>query len=53
MNFNRSVWNTFNGWKQLGRVVAAGERSSYRNEYGDKMFHKSQTVCRGCRGFCC
>ena len=34
--------NTFNGWKKRGRVVAAGERGRYENEYGDKMFHKSQ-----------
>ena len=36
--------STFNGWKQQGRVVAFGERGQFRNEYGDKMFHKSQTV---------
>lgn len=36
--------NTFNGWKKRGRVVAAGERGRYENEYGDKMFHRSQTV---------
>ena len=36
--------NTFNGWKLRGRVVAAGERGAFRNEYGDKMFHRSQTV---------
>lgn len=35
--------NTFNGWKQQGRVVISGERGRYRNEYGDYMFHISQT----------
>lgn len=35
--------NTFNGWKKRGRVVMAGQRGEYENEYGDKMFHKSQT----------
>lgn len=37
-------YSTFNGWKQRGRVVAQGERGQFRNEYGDKMFHRSQTV---------
>lgn len=37
-------YSTFNGWKQRGRVVVQGERGEYRNEYGDKMFHRSQTV---------
>lgn len=41
------MYKTFNGWKLAGRIVAQGERSSIRNEYGDKMFHKSQTVRRG------
>lgn len=36
--------NTFNGWKQRGRVVCQGERGKFRNEYGDMMFHRSQTV---------
>ena len=35
---------TFNGWKLQGRVVAAGERGIGRNEYGDMMFNRSQTV---------
>jgi hypothetical protein len=35
---------TFNGWKQRGRVVAAGERGLFRNEYGDMMFSREQTV---------
>lgn len=38
------MYNTFNGWKLQGRRVALGERGSHRNEYGDYMFHKSQTV---------
>lgn len=41
------MYKTFNGWKLAGRVVAAGERSNLRNEYGDKLFHTSQTVIRG------
>lgn len=41
------MYKTFNGWKIAGRVVAAGERGQFRNEYGDKMFHISQTVGRG------
>lgn len=41
------MYKTFNGWKLAGRVVAAGERGSHRNEYGDKMFHISQTVKKG------
>ena len=35
---------TFNGWKREGRVVDVGQRGQYRNEYGDMMFHRSQTV---------
>lgn len=38
--------NTFNGWRLKGRVVMAGERGIQRNEYGDMMFHKSQTCLR-------
>lgn len=41
------MYNTFNGWKLRGRVVMAGERGTFRNEYGDKMFHKSQTCLIG------
>lgn len=37
------MYNTFAGWKLRGRTVMAGERGSHRNEYGDYMFHKSQT----------
>lgn len=37
------MYNTFNGWKFTGRHVIAGERGKFRNEYGDFMFHKSQT----------
>lgn len=37
------MYSTFNGWKLKGRVVAQGERGIYRNEYGDAMFHRSQT----------
>lgn len=41
------MYNTFNGWKLRGRVVEYGSVSHIRNEYGDKMFHVSQTVPRG------
>lgn len=41
------MYKTFNGWKLAGRVVAAGERGCYRNEYGDMMFHRSKTIKRG------
>lgn len=37
-------YTTFNGWKRLGRVVDVGQRGMHRNEYGDMMFHRSQTV---------
>lgn len=37
------MFNTFNGWKKRGRVVMAGQRGQYENEYGDKMFSKEQT----------
>lgn len=36
-------YGTFNGWKKQGRVVMQGERGTHYNEYGDKMFHRSQT----------
>ena len=36
-------YSTFNGWKKQGRVVCQGERGTHYNEYGDKMFHRSQT----------
>lgn len=35
---------TFAGWKREGRVVMAGQRSRYRNEYGDPMFSRDQTT---------
>lgn len=38
------MYKTFNGWKRAGRVVMAGQRGSYYNEYGDKMFHLDQTT---------
>lgn len=41
------MYKTFNGWKLAGRVVAAGQRGGFRNEYGDKMFHVSQTIPKG------
>lgn len=41
------MYNTFNGWKKRGRVVASGERGSHYNEYGDMLFHVSQTVPKG------
>ena len=37
-------YSTFNGWKKKGRVVAQGQRGVYENEYGDKMFHRNQTL---------
>jgi len=37
------MYKTYNGWRQEGRVVIAGERGVYRNEYGDYMFHINQT----------
>mgnify|MGYP006932321446 CR=1 FL=1 len=37
------MYNTFNGWKRFGRAVRLGERGCFRNEYGDYMFHESQT----------
>lgn len=40
------MYSTFNGWKLKGRRVMAGERGSHRNEYGDMMFHKSQTCLK-------
>ena len=40
-------FNTFNGWKKRGRVVMQGERGQHENEYGDKMFHRSQTTLIG------
>lgn len=39
--------NTFNGWKRKGRVVCAGQRGAFINEYGDWMFYRSQTKPRG------
>lgn len=42
-----NMYNTFNGWKRHGRVVASGERGCYRNEYGDMMYHVGKTVPRG------
>lgn len=41
------MYKTFNGWRQIGRVVAAGEKGLFNNEYGDAMFSKSQTVPKG------
>lgn len=37
------MYSTYNGWKLQGRQVCAGERGAFHNEYGDMMFHKSQT----------
>lgn len=37
------MYSTYNGWKLQGRQVVMGERGAFRNEYGDMMFHKSQT----------
>lgn len=41
------MYNTYNGWKLLGRVVDAGEKGVMRNIYGDFLFHRSQTVKKG------
>lgn len=41
------TYKTFNGWRKAGYVVAAGEVGGHYNEYGDKLFHKSQVVPRG------
>jgi hypothetical protein len=41
------MYCTFNGWKQRGRVVDFGQRGQFRNEYGDMMFHESQTKIKG------
>lgn len=38
---------TFNGWKREGRVVKQGQRSAFRNEYGDAMFYRHQTESIG------
>jgi len=40
------MYNTYNGWKLLGRQVIFGEKGLYRNEYGDYMYHISQTKQR-------
>lgn len=37
-------YNTYNGWKLRGRQVMEGERGLFRNEYGDWMFSRDQTV---------
>lgn len=37
------MYQTYNGWKLRGRQVRFGEKGCFRNEYGDYMFHKSQT----------
>ena len=34
---------TFDGWKRAGRVVMAGQRKAFVNEYGDAMFYRNQT----------
>lgn len=36
--------NTYNGWKLRGRLVMEGELGLFRNEYGDFMFSKDQTL---------
>lgn len=41
------MYKTFNGWRLVGRVVDQGQRGVFRNEYGDMMFHKSQTKRKG------
>lgn len=37
-------YNTYNGWKLRGRQVMEGQRGQFRNEYGDWMFSRDQTV---------
>lgn len=41
------MYKTFAGWKLIGRVVDKGQKGQYRNEYGDYMFHRSQTKILG------
>ena len=36
-------FNTFEGWKKLGRRIKAGEKSYKRNRNGTAVFHKDQT----------
>jgi hypothetical protein len=38
------MYETYSGWQRRGRNVAPGCRSSFRNEYGDPMFHYDCTV---------
>lgn len=45
------MYQTFNGWKRNGRVVIQGTKGLFRNEYGDYMYHVSQTVPRGSNVF--
>lgn len=37
-------YNTHNGWKIRGRQVCANQKGLFRNEYGDYMFSKDQTI---------
>lgn len=37
-------YGTYNGWRRQGRTVMQGERAEGRNEWGDKIFHISQTT---------
>ncbi len=39
-----ATYNTYNGWKLRGRQVMEGERGRFRNEYGDWVFSRDQTV---------
>ena len=39
-----ATYNTYNGWKLRGRQVMEGERGLFRNEYGDMMFSRDQTI---------
>lgn len=39
-----ATYNTYNGWKLRGRQVMEGQRGQFRNEYGDWMFSRDQTV---------
>ena len=37
-------YNTYTGWNIRGRLVCANQKGLFRNEYGDFMFSKDQTL---------
>ncbi len=41
-----ATYNTYFGGKLCGRLVMEGERGLFRNEDGDMMFSRDQTVSR-------